>query len=199
MVPSALILITYTPGPAAEPAKYEPWLRREDNPTFNAVTGIGEYSNWKVLSPRNLGWTHFDFLGLAPADLERVWFSPQLDRFRGKWVALWGYGAAGPNAASGYATLFAGTGEPIRARARFVEIGFDEESGERWQAVEVLRKHWALGPAPAGEPWRRPIAELNPLGCSSIALTFHARAPQRRDWSERRVLAECIAAPSRGD
>lgn len=202
MVQSALILITYTPGPAAEPAKYEPWLRREDNPTFNSVAGIGEYSNWKVLSPQSLGWTHFDFLGLAaPADLERVWFSPELNRFRSQWVALWGYGAAGPNAASGYATLFLRAGEPIRARARFVEIEFDppEPGGERWQAVEVLRKHWALGPASAGEPWRRPIGEFNPLGCSSIALTFHARAPQRSDRSERRVLAECIAAPSLGD
>ena len=192
---AALILITYTPGPAAQPEKYEPWLRREDNPTFNAVAGVGEYSNWKVLSPQGLGWTHFDFLGLAaPADLERVWFSPQLDRFRSKWVALWGYGAA-----SGYATLFLRTGEPIRARARFVEIEFDSpESGvERWEAASALRKHWALGPAPAGEPWRRPIAEFNPLGCASIAVKFGV--PQRGDWSERRVLAECIAAPSRGD
>lgn len=200
MVQSALILITYTPGPAAEPAKYEPWLRREDNPTFNSVAGIGEYSNWKVFSPRNLGWTHFDFLGLAtPGDLERVWFSPELDRFRSKWVSLWGYGAGGTNIANGYATLFLRAGEPIRARARFVEIGFDESSGERWQAVEVLRKHWALGPAAAGEPWRRPIAEFNPLGCSSIALQFHATAPQRSNGRERRLLAECIAAPSLGD
>jgi len=45
---NAMVLITYTPGPAATPAAYEPWLRTEDNPTFNSVTGIGEYSNWKV-------------------------------------------------------------------------------------------------------------------------------------------------------
>ena len=199
MVQSALILITYTPGPAAVPEQYEPWLRREDNPTFNSVAGIGEYSNWKVLSPHNPGWTHFDFLGLAaPADLERVWFSPELDRFRQKWVALWGYGAAGPNRASGYATLFLRAGQPIRARARFVEIEFDppEAGGERWQAVEVLRKHWALGPAPTGERWRRPIKEFNPLACSSIGLTFH---PQRPDSRARCLLAECIAAPSLGD
>lgn len=201
MVQSALILITYTPGPAAVPAKYEPWLRREDNPTFNSVAGIGEYSNWKVISPQVLGWTHFDFLALAaPSDLERVWFSDELDRFRKKWVALWGYGAAGPNKASGHATLLLRSGEPIRARSRFVEIEFDplEPGGERWQAVAALRKHWALGPALDSEPWRRPIAEFSPLGCSSIAVTFHAQPPKRSDWSARRALAECIAAPSQG-
>ena len=197
MVQSALILITYTPGPAAEPAKYEPWLRREDNPTFNSVAGIGEYSNWKVLSPRNLGWTHFDFLALAsPDDLERVWFSPELDRFRQKWVSLWGYGAAGPSAASAYATLFEGDGEPVRARSRFVEIEFDPPEAD-WKAASALRKHWALGPAPAGEPWRKPMAECNPLGCASMSLKFGT--PRGGDSSERRVLAECIAAPSLGD
>ena len=194
MVQSALILITYTPGPAAIPAEYEPWLRRVDNPTFNSVAGIGEYSNWKVVSSPAPGWTHFDFLALeSPDDLERVWFSPELDRFRQKWVERWGYGAAGPSAASGYATLFERDGEPVRARNRFVEIGFDESDGERWQAVEVLRKHWALGPAPAGESWRKPIAELNPLGCASMTLKFG------RSRSERRILAQCIAAPSQGD
>lgn len=45
---SAMVLITYTPGPAARPEVYEPWLRGEDNPTFNRVPGIGEYSNWKL-------------------------------------------------------------------------------------------------------------------------------------------------------
>jgi len=183
-----LILITYTPGPAAVPAEYEPWLRRVDNPMFNSVAGIGEYSNWKVVSSPRPGWTHFDFLALeSPDDLERVWFSPELDRFRKKWVERWGYGAA-----SGYATLFMGAGEPIRARSRFVEIEFDSPQAD-WKAVEALRKHWALGPAPAGESWRKPIAERNPLGCASMTLKFG------RTRSERHILAECIAAPSQGD
>lgn len=114
---SAMVLITYTPGPAARPEVYEPWLRGEDNPTFNRVPGIGEYSNWKLRAPEDLGWTHFDFLGLArPDDLERVWFSAELDRFRAGWVERWGYGNAGPAPVSAYATLFVRDGGPIRAR-----------------------------------------------------------------------------------
>lgn len=191
---SAMILITYTPGPAARPEVYEPWLRGEDNPTFNRVAGIGEYSNWTLRSPGSFGCTHFDFLGLArPDDLERVWFSEELDRFRAHWVERWGYGSAGPSPVSAYATLFIRDGDPIRARARFVQIDLDpadRSTGEWWKAVAAVRKHWAIGRAASGQPWRIPIAEFNPLGCTSIALTFHSRAP------ERGVVAECIAAPS---
>ena len=187
---AAMVLITYTPGPAAKPQDYEPWLRSEDNPLFNSIGGIDQYSNWKVLSPADLGWTHFDFLGLRTAqDLERVWFSPELDRFRKKWVERWGYVGAVPSPKSGYATLFMREGAPVRAEQRYVELDFGSAKG--WTAVASLRKHWALGPAPAGEPWRRPIAEFNPLGVSSLALTFHAQRPR----STNHVLAECIAAP----
>ena len=187
-----MVLITYTPGPAAKPQDYEPWLRTEDNPTFNRVPGVGEYSNWKRVSTEDTGWTHFDFLGLESVEsLERVWFSADLDRFRRKWVERWGYGSAVPRPTSGYATLFVREGAPIRARQRYVELDFRGGKGELWNAVASLRKHWALGPAPAGEPWRRPVAEVNPLGFSSLALTFHAERPALASH----VLAECIAAP----
>ena len=188
----AMVLITYTPGPAARPEAYEPWLREEDNPTFNRVAGVGEYSNWKLADASALGCTHFDFLGLAsPDDLERVWFSEELDRFRARWVERWGYGGRGPSPLSAYATLFSGAA-PIRARERFVEIDLDpgpQAPGERWTAAEALRKHWAAGHAPAGEAWRKPIAEFNPLGRAALALCFH------KDRPARGVVAECIAAP----
>ena len=191
---SAMVLITYTPGPEARPEVYEPWLRGEDNPTFNRVAGIGEYSNWKLRSPGKLGCTHFDFLGLAtPDDLERVWFSEELDKFRAHWVERWGYGSAGPGPVSAYATLFIRDGDPIRARGRFVRIELDpadRSTGERWEAVAAVRKHWAVGRAPSGQPWRMRIAEVNPLGCNAIALTFQSRAP------DGPIAAECIAAPS---
>jgi len=190
-----MILITYTPGAAARPEVYEPWLRSEDNPLFNRVAGIDEYSNWKLRSRGSLECTHFDFLGLAqPDDLERVWFSEELDRFRAKWVARWGYGSAGPSPVSAYATLFIRDGDPIRARERFVRIDLDPAdcaTGQRWKAVSAVRKHWAVGRAPSGQPWRRPIAEFNPLGCTSIALKFQASPP------EYGISAECIAAPSK--
>ena len=183
-----LILNPYTPGPAASAERYEPWLRREDNPTFNAEPAMGEYSNWKVIASPRPGWTHFDFFAVADeAAAERVWFSPALGLFRSRWVSLWGFGAV---PGSGYATLFESVGEPFRTRSRFVELAFDVP-GAQWKATSTLRKHWALGPAPAGEPWRRPVAEFNPLGIASLALTFHAERPA----STNHLLAECIAAP----
>ena len=183
-----LILNPYTPGPAATAERYEPWLRSEDNPTFNAEPAMGEYSNWKVIASPKAGWTHFDFFAVADeAAVERVWFSPELGRFRSRWVSLWGFGAV---PGSGHATLFEAGGEPFRTRNRFIELAFDAP-GAQWEATSTLRKHWALGPAPAGEPWRRPIAEFNPLGISSLALTFHAERPA----SSNHLIAECIAAP----
>jgi hypothetical protein len=188
----AMVLITYTPGPATRPEVYEPWLRSVDNPTFNRIAGIGEYSNWKLRSG-NATFTHFDFLGLAaPEDLERVWFSPELDQFRAKWVERWGYSGAVPSRASAYATLFTGHGDPIRAREKFVGIDLNPAKGapgERWDAVAALRKHWAIGRAAPGERWQIPIGELNPLECGAISLRFEAQP------REGGIVAECIAAP----
>ncbi len=202
----AMVFITYTPGPAARPDLYESWLQSEDNPTFNAVPGIGEYSNWKVVEPRTtkLPWSHFDFLGLStPEQLEAVWFDPVLERFRAKWVALWGYGSTGPSLVNGHGHLCEHVGEPIRARARWVEIAFDEDGGagvvqpgERWDVRGTVRKHYALGPAPAGESWFRPVEAFNPLGYKQLTLIFHDRRPASSSWSSDRVLAACIAAPS---
>ena len=189
MVRSLLILNPYTPGPAALAERYEPWLRSEDNPTFNSVRGVGEYSNWKVISSPRGGWTHFDLFALENEDdLERVWFSPELERFRSKWVALWGYGAA---SASGHATLFAREGDAFRATSRYAELAFDAPQAD-WKATSVLRKHWALGAAREDEPWRRPIAELNPLGCSTLRLQLSQTVPS----DTGACLAECIAAPT---
>lgn len=174
-----LILNPYTPGPAAVAERYEPWLRAEDNPTFNAQPGVGEYSNWKVIaSPQS--WTHFDLFAMADeADVERVWFSPVLERFRSRWVSLWGYGAV---PGSGYATLYGGDGE-FRAKKRFAELEFDAP-GAQWKATSFLRKHWALGPALEGESWRKPVT-------GTMKLKLHDAAPS----NSGACVAEYIAAP----
>jgi len=192
-----MVLITYTPGPAARAELYEPWLREEDNPTFNRVPGVGEYSNWKLADPAALDCSHFDFLDLGgPEDLERVWFSSELDRFRARWVERWGYRGARPDPVSGYATLFVRDGPPMRAEARYAVLDFEPAAvppGREWTAIAALRKHWALGRAPQGEPWRWPIAQMNPLRCASLEVRFHdAPAPP---GPGRRVVAECIASP----
>ncbi len=192
------VLITYKPGPAAAADVYEPWLRNVDNPMFNSIPGIDEYSNWRVLAPENLDFTHFDLLGLeSPLDLERVWFNETLDEFRKNWVARWGYNAASLPVNS-FALLCLSDHGRVRAKQTFLQMRFDPEesnSCERWQVTESLRKHWAVGRASTGEKWRRPISEFSPLACSVLGLSFQHDQPANRDWSSRSILARRIAAP----
>jgi hypothetical protein len=203
----AMVLITYTPGPAGRTPQYEQWLRTEDNPFFNTIAGIGEYSNWKIIAPRDdaLHWTYFDFLVLAsPDDLQRVWFSARLDEFRRNWIARWGYGAGTrtPPVVNAYGHLFEGEGEPLRARERFVELVLDAgdpaQTRSNWRLTASVRKHYAIGPAQPPEAWRLPADQFNALGHSRLRVQLHAVPPEQRTWSRTRLLAECIAAPSLG-
>jgi hypothetical protein len=203
MIETAMVLLTYTPGPAAEPALYEPWLRAEDNPTFNAIPGIADYSNWKIVAPQGaaLPWTHFDLMQLTdPSQVEPVWFNADLDRFRKGWVARWGYGRSGPSPVNANGHLCVTAGRPA-PRRRWVALELLDSpaagAAERWVVTAALRKHYALGPAPAGEAWCRPAAEFNPLGCAALDLTFHDARPAAGDWAPKQLLAECIAAPWR--
>lgn len=172
-----VVLITYNTAPDARERGYEDWLRAEDNPTFNSRPGIAHYANWKVdSSAARLPFTHFDLLGLTGLDVvERVWFDPTLDAFRAGWVAKWGYGKGTPAPESRFASLGVRAGGEKRARtARLVAIGWRSAPApvapgfERWTILEALRKHWAAGPAPAGEPWRFPAATFNPLGLVAL-------------------------------
>lgn len=202
----AMVLITYTPGPAGRTPEYEQWLRAEDNPFFNTIEGIGEYSNWKIVAPRDdaLPWTYFDFLVLAsPDDLHRVWFSPLLDEFRRNWIARWGYGAGTrtPPIVNAYGHLFACEGGPLRASERFVELVLDPaeaQAGHVWQLNASVRKHYAIGPAQPPEAWRQPADRFNALGHSRLAVRLLPDRPEQGVWSPTRLLAECIAAPSLG-
>ena len=199
---AAMVLLTYTPGPAAEPAVYEPWVRSEDNPTFNAIPGIDDYSNWKIVAPAGgaLPWTHFDLMQLTePTQVEAVWFNADLDRFRKGWVARWGYGRSGPSPVNGNGHLCVAGERPRSPRRQWAVLELldspEHGTGERWVVSAALRKHYALGPAPSGESWRRPASEFNSLGCAAVGLAFHDSRPASRDWTSRHLLAECIAAP----
>lgn len=204
---AAMVLLTYTPGPAARTGAYEEWLRREDNPTFNRIPGIDDYSNWKVVAPDPvaLPWSHFDFLGIAgPESVEQVWFNPELDRFRKGWVAKWGYGATGgpPTEVNGNGHLCLSAGPRIRAQSRYVVIDLLDSppSGEPaiWRVAAAMRKHYAIGAPPEGIPWRRDVRDYNPLGWSALRVTPAAAEPAG-PWSATRLLAECIAAPWLGE
>lgn len=201
----AVLLIVYTLGAAAEAGGYEDWLVRVDNPFFNAIPGVRYYDNWKieqVLHGAPLGYTHFDFQGLArEADLEPVWFNPSLDGFRTEWIRLWGYAGARPTPVVANTYLMrpaqAFTGTP----RRFARIaggcgeppdGYDAA----WRIEATVRKHFV--PGYAGGPWRVPTAQDNPLGLDWLALRYGDSVEELAAPGGEPVafVARLIAAPA---
>ena len=204
-----MVFLSYTLPADALARGYERWLREVDNPFFNAIPGTGRYENWRNVEcrPADLPFAHFDFLHPASAaDLERVWFAPDLDAFRRGWVRKWGYGAAGAapaNPANAMGWLAQRLTAPAPLRAPWCVIAGDAPAaagGERWRIVEGLRKHYAIGAAPPGEPWR---TQLRPgQGPGFVAFSVHyaddeaaARALAGRLGSSPLVIAALMAGP----
>lgn len=175
------IFIAYTLPPDAEARGYDDWLRRVDNPFFNSIPGVHQYTNWKITSlDRGTvnGWTHFDFLGLISRDdMDRVWFSPQLTEFRANWVKEWGppvgnasevfshtylleAGSAVPHLPSDSVTVSFGTGTPPQPDASLT-------------LSHTMRKHWVRDVADRSGHWLIPAAEYNPLGLDWVAFGDH--------------------------
>jgi hypothetical protein len=172
----AVLYIVYTPGAEAEAKGYEPWLKAVDNPFFNAIPGIHHYANWKL--ERELTgappYGYFDLLGLE-ADLERVWFTPDLNQFRAEWVRLWGYGLAKPRTIQANAYLMRPVSRSDRPAIRFARVigGTGEPPTGvdiAWRVAETIRKHYAAGPD--GGPWRVNSDQDNPLGLDWLAMTY---------------------------
>lgn len=98
-----MVLLTYTPRANSVARGYEDWLRRVDNPFFNATDGVQHYSNWKIAGGAHpqMG-THFDFLGIdGLGSLDEVMNGERLNGFRKEWRRLWGVdpeGTPGVNA-----------------------------------------------------------------------------------------------------
>ena len=179
----SMVLITYTLRPGSEADGYDDWLRKIDNPTFNKTPGIAHYANWKVKEARGaeLPYTHFDLLGIdGPESLEQVWFDEPLDEFRKGWVEKWGsYSAANPAKAN----TIGGLSERIRAasgpRTSYVIFvggsadAVNEDAGyDTWRIDELVRKHWSVGRAKPGEPWRTPSTPENNIGFTHFHLKY---------------------------
>jgi hypothetical protein len=174
----AVLHIVYTPGADAEAKGYEPWLAAVDNPFFNAIPGVHHYANWKLecVLTGAPPYDYFDFQGLAAeADLERVWFNPDLDRFRTEWVRLWGYGLTSPPPIQANAYLMCPISRSGRPETRFglvtggtgaAPTGVDVA----WRVRETIRKHYAIGPE--GGQWRAPSEHDNPLGLNWLAIRY---------------------------
>ncbi|MGR3742609.1 MAG: hypothetical protein ACU0BC_00445 [Pseudooceanicola nanhaiensis] len=202
----AVIFIAYTVPETAEPNGYSDWLRRVDMPFFNAVPGTRHYANWRIRSVETGEtpvWDYFDFQGLeSENDLDRVWFSPDLDGFRKEWLRLWGYGRGEappvlrhaylmrPSAVSDRRskdtrlTLCAGTGAaPALGEADIV-----------WTVDSVLHKHF--GGTGDGKAWNTPASEENPLGLDWIAIR-HGHTGLSLEGATLQATADLIAAPDR--
>ncbi len=88
----AMLLLTYAPPPDTNLPAYEDWLRSDDNPFFNAVPGIVEYTNWKIVAgaPADFPYSYFDFMGIESVNaVDEVWQNEALQEFatafRRKW------------------------------------------------------------------------------------------------------------------
>lgn len=104
----AMLFVTYALRDGSEARGYDDWLRRVDNPFFNAQPGVFHYSNWKLAAGPNpfAPRTHFDFLGMADeASLDPVLNGPDLNRFRDQWRALWGVAPVADKEANSQAYL----------------------------------------------------------------------------------------------
>lgn len=205
----SVIFIAYGVNEGAEERGYSDWLRRVDNPFFNAIPGVRHYANWRVQSVFKgapMDWDYFDFQGLTAEEaLEPVWFNPDLDGFRREWIRLWGYGRPQPlpvhahsyvmrpvsrsgAAETGLARIIGGKGEPV------VE-------GDLVYRVEgVLSKHFAAGGAPKDKPWLSPASEDNPLGLDWITVRYGKTEEELRtmvapDSAEIDMIAGLIASP----
>lgn len=198
-----VIFIAYTVPEDAEARGYSQWLRDVDMPFFNAIPGTGHYANWRVgetLAGPVQPWDYFDFQGVeSEADLERVWFSPDLDEFRKGWLKLWGYGRAEAPPVLRHAYLMRRVGDtsPRLDTGLTLSAGTGAMKGApghvRWQVEGVLHKHFG---GASDKPWLTPVAEGNPLGFDWLSVTYgddNHIAP----GAEYACEATLIAAPDR--
>jgi hypothetical protein len=205
-----MIFLTYTLGEEALANGYERWVRDEDNPFFNAIPGMGRYENWKLVGerPADLQFGFYDFMNLASdADLERVWFSSALDDFRKGWIRKWGYGGGSriPSPANASGWLARRESPPPPRRSPFLALICDAPQpipgAERWRITEAVRKHYAIGPAPAGEPWRRPLRSGEGHGITTLDVIYAddcasaERLASVHGTARYALIAECFASP----
>ena len=180
----AVIFIAYTVPGDAETRGYSPWLVEVDNPFFNAIPGTRHYANWRIdRMERGAApvWDYVDFQGLeSRADLERVWFNPDLDGFRSEWLRLWGYGARNPDPVLRHSYLMrqvfarpeAVPGPLMDLRGGQGDPPADLQADIVLVIEGVLKKHFAAPGSPRPADWLADPAAGNPLGLDWLAITY---------------------------
>jgi len=152
-----MILITYRIRQGAEADGYDEWLRTVDNPFFNRFKAIAHYTNWKVAASTSpVPFTHVDFLVIDNVeDLEMLWFNPDLDTFRKKWVEMWGI--TPPDRINSNCHLCVeeegGIGLPKNNHVLLLPAPANPvpDGASLWSVRELVRKHYVLGP---NDSWR---------------------------------------------
>jgi hypothetical protein len=179
-----MLLITYALPADADARGYDDWLRRVDNPFFNAASCIAHYSNWKIAGGTNpfAPQTHFDFLCMrSEADFDPVWNDPDLNAFRREWKRLWGLPEGHP--AAKIETW-------LCERAAKADMAWTPRLALLPAAVEATMPGW--------ETWRA-LRSLRGTGVGPAA--FHVRylgaAESLPAQASGAALATCIAAPGR--
>ncbi|MEW5420488.1 hypothetical protein [Amorphus sp. 3PC139-8] len=194
-VGSPMIFIVYNVGEHAVDAGYEPWLKETDNPFFNAIPGVRHYANWKLVAPNPAPFGWFDFMALDAHDsLERVWFNPDLDRFRSEWVRLWGYGPAPHEMIRfSYWCTCRRSDVSLAADGGWLVLGKGAAPGDIdvvWTVDGSLSKHFAG--VERADDWLMPAEKRNPLGYDWVGFSLSEPAP----IADGLVLATtCTARP----
>jgi hypothetical protein len=137
-----MVLISYAVRADAAARGYDDWLRRVDNPFFNAAPQIAHYANWEVTGGANpfAPNTHFDFVGMKSLDdLDAVWNDPQLNAFRLEWRKLWGLAEANPAARIETCLCQRGARAPMRWTDRLALLPDAGEAPAGWETWRVLR------------------------------------------------------------
>ena len=180
-----MLLISYALRDDAEARGYDDWLRRVDNPFFNAAPGIAHYGNWKVTGGTNhfAPNTHFDFVGMdGPESFDQVWNDPELNRFRQEWRRLWGIADANPAAKIETCLCERITSPAMAWSDRLALLPGQDEAPTGWETWRVLRSLRGSG-----------------LGFNRFHLRYGAGPDASGGASERHhgaALATCIAAPN---
>ncbi|MEQ8388992.1 MAG: hypothetical protein RIE22_09805 [Alphaproteobacteria bacterium] len=138
---ATMLYLTYTPREDAARDNYEDWLREVDNPFFNSIPGIRQYTNWKAISPVPAAHTYrwFDHMVLDSADaVTEVLGNTDLQAFAANWVRRWGRLPDEPDSDENYQMFLA-------------QRTFLAEDGPR-QPYLLIRVYETEAPGPAGAP-----------------------------------------------
>lgn len=185
---TAALVLTYSPREGAEDDGYADWVRRVDNPFFNAVPGIVRYSNWRIIKGRcDLPYAYFDILVLQDLmSFDRVWLGDEVRAFRAEWRDKWGAEPGTDSALNSHVYLLELVSGKIAGSADYVLFAPDATAG---QAGEGFQE------------WRvvRPIK--GDVRFDSLALKYVDEPGAFAEWRAGRpgvgsgALGHCFAAP----